>query len=144
MLQEYNSNHRVWFAEDDSPLWQPVSQHANWNDKKVTNSHAEGKTGRFSFLREGVSHQLFAFAMERWSQKVLPKKELLQPHTSIHRSLDVSMPPQATYFHFCITWMISTETWHSCKHRGTDFFRSHDFFTCFFVAVVCLEKKNFY
>lgn len=106
MLQEYNSSHKVWFAEADSPLWLPVSNKQTEKTKRLPTPAYCKKQEGFLLPRKGVSHQMFAFAMERWGQKVLPKKELLPPHTSIQRSLHVSMTPQATYFRFCMSWIL--------------------------------------
>lgn len=40
-----------------------------------------GKQAGFLTTRKGVSHQLFAFLMRRWSKSEQAKKELLLPDT---------------------------------------------------------------
>lgn len=153
MVQVNKSSHRVRFqltsivSRSCFSIMVTCYQTCKLTEQKRSSplGHIGGETSRLPRIRKGVSHQLFAFTMGRWSHKELPKKELLHWHTNIHRRVLIKKP-RASHFHFCKSWVSESPLkpwdWDNTEQRGTDVFGLHYFIPFFVLHLLVLNGRS--
>lgn len=153
MVQVNKSSHGVWFqltsivSRSCFSIMVTCYQTCNLTEQKRSSplGHIGGETSRLPRIRKGVSHQLFAFTMGRWSHKELPEKGT-PPLTHQHSQTSSHEKPRASDFHFCKSWVSESPLkpwdWDNTEQRGTDVFGLHYFIPFFVLYLLVLNGRS--